>query len=125
MRWAGFTLVELIVVMVVMGLVSLAMLIPIRMSLQGNVNIDRLTKAVNLAEERMDMILVRKHTYGFSGTTDPCPGPDICTIPASYTGYTVASSIANNWQGNASYKEITVTVSGEGDAVIKTLVGNY
>lgn len=118
----GFTLLELIVMIVVLGLVSVAVLIPIRMTLQGNVNIDRLTKAVDLAEERIDMIVVRKHMNGFSGTSDPCAGPSICTPPS---GYTVTSSIVNNWQGNTNYKEIIITVSGEGDAVLRTLVSNY
>lgn len=118
----GFTFLELIVMIVVLGLVSLALLIPIRMILQGNVNIDRLTKAVDLAEERIDMIIVRRHMSGFSGTSDPCSGPTICTPP---TGYTVTPSIVNNWQGNTNYKEIIVTVSGEGDAILRTLVSNY
>jgi hypothetical protein len=70
----------------------------------------------------MDLILGQRAINGFSSFSDPCPGPSICTAPS---GFTVSSSIANNWNGDTAYKVITVTVSGNGNASLQALVANY
>lgn len=118
----GFTLIEVVVTIIALGIIGATILLPIASSLRNSPVIDQNTVAMQLAEARIELILAQKHIQGFSGYSDPCPGPAVCTAPS---GYTVTANIANNWLGNTNYNEITVTVSGDGDAILTTLVANY
>ena len=118
----GFTLIELVLTIAVLALIAVAILLPLSSSLQNSPTASAQEVAIALAGQRMDLIVGRKPTQFFASYTDPCPGPALCTVAS---GYTVASSIVTNWQSNTNYQEITITVSGTGDAVVKTLVANY
>lgn len=118
----GFTLIELVLTIAILSLLAASILMPISTSLQHSPTASNQEVAIELAKQRMDLILGRKPTQFFASYTDPCPGPALCTVAS---GYTVSTGIVTNWQTNTNYHEITVTVSGSGDAVIKTLVANY
>ncbi|MBI4357076.1 MAG: type II secretion system protein [Gammaproteobacteria bacterium] len=119
---SGFTLIELILTIVVLGLIGVSILMPMSTSLQHSPTVSQLEVAIELAKQRMDIVLARKHKQGFYSYTDPCPGPSLCTPPS---GYMVTRSTVTSWQSNTNFHEITVTVSGDGDAVVKTLVTGY
>lgn len=122
---SGFTLIEMIVFIVIIGIAATAILTSFQAVLQKSPTGNHQTTAVGLAQERMDLILAQRQLIGFSGFIDPCNSgspPAICTAP---TGYTINSNIsALTISGDSNYKTITVTVSGSGDAVLKTLVGS-
>jgi prepilin-type N-terminal cleavage/methylation domain-containing protein len=122
----GFTLLELIVFIVIVGIVLTGVAVPLVTLLQKLPTNNHQTVALALARERMDLILGQRWSSGFSSFSDPCGGgspPTICTPP---TGYTVTSTIAAvTISGDSNYKTITVTVSGTGSATLVTLVGSY
>jgi len=124
MKTQGFSLIELIIFIVLLA-TGIGVLVPLITTTRYVHNIDQQTEAIQLAQQRMELILVQKHIKGFSSFTDPCNGgtpPPACTPPS---GYTVTANIANNWGGDTNYKVVTVNVSGIATASLETLVSNY
>jgi type II secretory pathway pseudopilin PulG len=120
----GFSLIELIIFIVVLA-IGIGVLLPITTTLTYIHHIDQQTQALELAGQRMELILAQKHLQGFNYFTDPCVGaspPAVCTVPS---GYSVNAVITDNWAGDSNYKIITVTASGLGNAELQTLVTNY
>jgi type II secretory pathway pseudopilin PulG len=121
-KQSGFSLIELVIFIVVLGIAGVAIVSTFVVSGTKAPSLQNQSIAIELAQERMDLILGQRAINGFSSFSDPCPGPSICTAPS---GFTVSSSIANNWNGDTAYKVITVTVSGNGNASLQALVANY
>lgn len=125
MKFAGFTLIEMIVFILIIGIAASAIFTSFQAVLQKSPTGNRQTTAIALAQERMDLVLAQRQLKGFTSFSDPCNSgspPAICTWP---TGYTVSSDISPlTISGDSNYKVITITVSGLGDAVLKTLVGS-
>ena len=122
----GYTLIELVVFIVVISL-SVSILLPFFFfSRYIRTNSDRLT-AQQLAQVRMELILSRRQIDGYDSFTDPCNDtspPSECT---ALSGYSVTSNVDNadvTWSA-PNYKVITVTVSGNGAATLKSLVADY
>lgn len=124
-KQTGFSLIELIVFILIIGLASSAVLAAFQTILQKSPTGNHETTAIALAQERMDLILSQRRIQGFSSFIDPCVSgspPSICT---ALTGYSITASIASiTISGDFNYKIITVTVSGLGDASLKTIVGS-
>lgn len=117
----GFTFLELVVFIVVMGILAASLLSAFNVFLQKQPTVQASTLANSLAAQRMEIILGQKKISGFSAYSDPCPGQAICSVPA---GFTVTSSIANNWNSDTNYNVITVNVTGKGTATLQTMVAN-
>ena len=118
----GFSLIELIIFIVVMGIAAVGILISLHLALENSPNIEFNTQALQLAQGRIELILEQKKELGFASFSDPCTlavPPAVCSIP---TGYTVASSIVAS---GADFKIITVSVTGQGHSQLTTLVANY
>jgi MSHA pilin protein MshD len=107
----GFTLIELILFIVIMGIAATAVLLSFQTLLAKSPNANRQTTALELAEGRMDVILGQYYQAGFTNFGDICPGAAVCQ---TLSGYSINSSITNN----GASKTITVTVSGLGDAIL-------
>jgi len=120
-RVRGFTLVELVVFIVILGLAAYALFRSFGSVLPRSPTAAQLTQAMQLAQERMELILGQRDVRGYNNLVDldPCnvgPSP-IC--PPSTLGYTVASTgtapgAPVAWPPNpatANYKLVTVTVS--------------
>ena len=119
----GFSLIELIVFIVVLGVLAAGFVVAFSSPLRNSPEAGRLDLAAELAQQRMELILAQRRTVGFSGFADPCPGPAVCTPP---TGYTVTSSIVSGYGADATnYKVITVNVSGMTAITATALVANY
>lgn len=124
----GFSLIELIVFIVIIGLAVSGVFLAFSTALQKTPLVNPQTTANQLASARMDIIIGQRRIVGFSSFTDICPGPAVCIIPAGITGYTVTSSITPYTVGSDSnYKLIAVTVTGpqNSKAVLQTLVASY
>lgn len=129
----GFTFVEMLIFIVIVGLVVAAALIPLQTILENSPNPNYQTIATALAQERMEIILAQRYINGFSSLTDPCvtSPPAVCVTTPS--GYTVTSSIANftisftAGGSDSNYQKAVVTVTGPNNttAVLTALVGNY
>ncbi len=131
-RQGGLSLIELLMFMVICGILAVGILRAFDTVLAGGAEPDRLSRAVQLAEERLELILGQRHVQGFAAfsaaTFDPCVSSPASTqapcavIPA---GYTVSTSLGDNWNGDTAYKIITVTVSGKAQASLTALVADY
>ena len=118
----GFSLIELIIFIVVMGIAAVGILISLHLALENSPNIEFNIKALHLAQARIELILEQKKELGFVSFSDPCTlavPPAVCTAP---TGYNVASSIISS---GTNFKIITVNVTGQGHSQLTTLVANY
>ncbi|MEW5756898.1 MAG: prepilin-type N-terminal cleavage/methylation domain-containing protein, partial [Pseudomonadota bacterium] len=129
---AGFTLIELVIFIVVISLLSVGLFSVFVNTLKGVDQLDVGTQAMQLAIERMELIMPQRHALGFAGFTgstfDPCTSTPtstqaVCTaIPA---GYTITTQLATSWLSDTNYKVVTVTVAGKGQATLQALVANY
>lgn len=107
----GFTLIELIVFIVIMGIAVSAVLLSFQTLLSKSPQANQQTIALELAEGRMDVIMGQYYLNGFASFSDICPAAAVCQTQA---GYTISSSIT----GSSPTKTITVTVSGRGSAIL-------
>lgn len=121
----GFSLIELIIFMVIVGIGATGIIAVYQFSLSNTSKIEYNNQAIALAQERMAIILGFKKILGFSSFYDPCEAGSPPAICGSKAGYTVSSTITSNWFSNSNFKRITVTVSGLGNATMTTMVANY
>jgi len=116
-RRSGFTLVEVVVFMVIVGVAAFALLRSFGSVLPRGPTGAQITQASQLAQERIELILGRYQAVGFTAVNDPCVGgtpPTICTtVPTGYTFVVDGFAPLVPWNGNpvTNYKLITVTVS--------------
>lgn len=124
---AGYTLIELVIVIVVLGITVTGLFMALSTSLLGTATVANQDTALTLAQSRMALIMGQFEASGFAGVMDPCqatPSLPVCAYSTA-TGYTVTSTITDNWQGNANEKLIAVDVTGAGSASLENLVTNY
>lgn len=118
----GFSLVEAVVFIVVLGVLLSGLIVMIGTPLRNSPVAGGIDTAAELAQQRTELVLAQRRRAGFAAFVDPCPGPAVCTPPA---GYTVGVAITGNWAGDTNYKLITVTVTGTSTATVTALVANY
>ncbi len=119
----GFSLIEVIVFIVVLGVLVAGLAVAFSSSLKNAPVAGSLDLAAELAQQRMELILAQRRAAGYAAFADPCPGPAICTPP---TGYSVTSSIVAGYGTDpTNYKVITVNVSGTSAITATALVANY
>lgn len=124
MKTEGFTLIELIIFIVVVGLLAAGILLAFNNILAKSVTPHDQNLAVQLAKERMEIILGQRWAVGFAGFSDPCdpgPGPALCSALPS--GFAVASTITT--LADPNFKSITVDVTGSSSATLNARVSNY
>ena len=121
----GFSLIEVIIFVVIAGLVGTGVMTSYNIMLSETPKIGNNEEANLLAQERMSIILADKKINGFAGLKDPCKLGSPPAICQSTSGFTVDSTITSSWSGNSNLKQITVTVTGDGNATLVTVVGNY
>jgi type II secretory pathway pseudopilin PulG len=132
----GVTLIELIAFIIIVGVLVSGLAAGLSGTLRGSTASRPVTQALQLAQERMELILGQKAVLGFSGFTaatyDPCAIGS--THPACNTtfGYTVTPAPLDEtgacMGSDPNYKCITVTVTDASGATLSRLqaaVGNY
>ena len=147
-RSRGLTLIELVVFIVIVGVAAFALLGSFRAMLARSPTAAQLTQAMQLAQERMELILGQRNSpfagVGYNNTVDldPCNrvGPPVPAVCTSTFGYTVASAGTapsptvppagpTAWNGNpiANYKIVAVTVKLNGItlATQSAVLSNY
>lgn len=124
---AGVTLVELIAFIVIAALLATGLMATFTTSMKATPPSGDVSQALQLAQERMELILAYKKSKGFTAMLDPCTlasPPTQCTSFPS--GFNVPpATIINNWNGSNEYKVITVNVTGPQTIAITALVASY
>lgn len=133
----GVTLIELIAFIIIVGVLVSGLMSGFSASLRGSGVPKQVTQALQLAQERMELIRARKDVLGFSGFTaatyDPCltgSAHPACNNPP-LPGFTVTPTLDETGAclgGDTNYKCITVTVTDTGGARLSELlaaVANY
>jgi prepilin-type N-terminal cleavage/methylation domain-containing protein len=118
-RARGFTLIEMVVFIVIVGVAAVALLRTFAQTMPRSPAPAQLTQATQLAQERMELILGRLGVVGYGALNDPCVGgtpPAICTNTFGYTVAVSGISPVVAWNGNPTtdFKLITVQVSLNG-----------
>ncbi len=138
-RLRGFTLVELLVFIVILGFAAYALFRSFGSVLPRSPSAAQLTQATQLAQERMELILGQRdvQTYNNAVDLDPCNRvgtlPNVCTNTFGYavssqgTAAAVGSWLAWNGNPTANYKLVSVTVSLGGITLAKqsAVLSNY
>ena len=118
---SGFTLTELIIVLVFVGVALTSILLSFRTGLRTSVDSELLSLSAQLAEAKMEQIKSDKASFGYGYLTQQNYPPE--TDADGYSGYTRTVSITEY----SGYKKVTVTVthSGSPDVQLVTIFANY
>ena len=116
----GFTLIEVVIFIVILGVIMAATLRMFKSVLIYTSRPGYMLTASQLADARMNLILLQRKVNGFTSIVDPCSSGSLaaCTTIntfATNNGYVISSSIPNAVNG---VRTATVTVSGTGDATV-------
>ena len=128
----GFSLIEVVVLIVVMSVMATGLFATFPNLLRAAAEPLDTTRALHLAQERLELILGQRKALGFAGfiatTFDPCtatPPSTLAVCTSLPTGYTITSSYTANWSGNVNYKYVKVAVNGPKYMELEALVANY
>lgn len=120
----GFTLIEIVVFITVTGTMISALFIAYSTGLLKTPALLRNIIARQTAQQCMEWFIGQRRLKDYS--TISCPSatvPSFCTNPS---GYSLAVNIScTTINGDANYKTITVTVSGNGHAQLTSQIANY
>ena len=117
----GFTLIELIVFIVIIGILGSTFFISFNNALNNTGSAQDNLKALQTATQCMEWFIGQRRLKGFSSLSCPSTSvPSFCTA----TGLTV-NIACTTLSSDSNYKTITVTVSGAGDATLTTLIADY
>lgn len=130
----GFTLIEIIMAMAVIGIAAVVFLNSARSLFPSSLTPASVTRASHLAQARMELLLGRREQAGFGFNTDPCaasPGAASC---AGIAGFTVNVSGVNPivpWPAVpvvTRFRLVTVTVTNSSGTTLAqntAVVANY
>ena len=129
----GVTLIELVAFIVIVSVAMVGLIGAYSKILARAPTPAQITRATQLAQERMELILSQKDVQGYtSPTLDPCPASAACPTPLA--GFTVNASGVNPsavWPTNpviSQYRLITVTVTdpqGKQLSELQSVLANY
>lgn len=129
----GLTLVEMVAFLIVVGVGAAAMMPMIRNVLPRAADPSEVTRAIHLAQSRMELIAGQRALAGFSGLNDPCQAasPLACAVPSGYSLTVLGLPAVQAWPANSDtwrFRLITVQVTGPDGGVLSTMnhvMGNY
>lgn len=120
----GFTLIEILLLIVVLGFLGATMVLTLRNTTEKGSTLLQNATALQTARQCMEWFSGQRQLNGYASIS--CPSstvPSYCTAPS---GYTLAVSVTcTTISSDANYKTLTVTVSGRGNATLSTLFASY
>ena len=130
----GFSIIELIVFIVIIGIIGTVILIPLNTMLRDSEINDQATVGMMLANSQMDWRMGQRYQLGknafaiFANGASTCT-QQICTLYPIPSGYTITTNIATGYSTSTNYKTVTVqavgTTKSQGAATLKLLIGKY
>lgn len=128
-RQRAFTLVELIVLIVIMGIAAYALLSMFRGTMPRSPTPSQLTVAAHCAQERMELILGRRLVLPYSSTALDPSGAATCPANAALSVTVTGANALVAWPVDANtgrYRLVTVTVDGTTRlAELNAVLANY
>jgi prepilin-type N-terminal cleavage/methylation domain-containing protein len=122
----GFTLIELVIFIVVIGILAGSILASFNTILRGTARINYQTSATGYAVKCLEWFLGQRHLGGFDNIGCNSTVPNFCNVPSGYTISTNVSCTANYYNDADHYKTITTTISGElGGANLSLIIADY
>lgn len=138
MKDEGFTLIEVILVVVIMAVVIPSLIMGVSYMTSSQVNLLGTTTAANLAQEEMENVIAKKmSSCPTCGYANIAVGAGSFAAVSGFPNYQKKTDVAlvdsnlNPSGTDVGYKKVTVTVSAVGvgqsvpDAVLVTLLTNY
>ena len=124
----GFTLIEMVIFIVIMGIIGVTILASMNAVLKG-VSVPRQkTVATQIATRCIEWYVEQRYLHGFSVATLACPSvvtPSFCAAPSGYTISTSVSCTQLYGETGYNYKTVTITVGGLGSASLSLLLASY
>jgi len=111
MNRKGFTLIEIIVLIVLAGIIIPVIVVPFATGIRGSGKPERATKAIYFAHQRMEELM--KFNYG-NGALTPAGVVAFATGDANYPGENEIVYVDSNFStpsGDVGYKRILVRVT--------------
>jgi Tfp pilus assembly protein PilE len=124
----GFSIIELIIFIVIMGIVGISVLASFNAVLKGTSVPRQQTVAWQVASRCIEWYLEQRYVNSFTTAALTCPSttvPTFCTVPSGYSISTSVSCTQLYGETGANYKTITVSVTGLGSASLSLLVALY
>ena len=121
----GFTLIELIIFIIVIGIASTTMLSAIDIILKTQHTTQENGTAVQVASRCLEWYWGHNQMKGYSSIT--CPSttkPSFCSAPSGFTTAVSVTCTTLYSESTANYKTIAVSVTGKGTASLSLLLAN-
>ena len=131
-RQGGFTLIEIVIFIVIISIMVVGLFSTFSKALLSTGELNNTKIAMQLARERMELILVQRRVLGFTAFTaatyDPCTSAPPSVMPpctGNPVGFMVTPNYGPDWAADTNYRVITVSVTGLGLATLTALVADY
>lgn len=123
-KYKGFTLIEVVIFIVGTAILASAILSASNIGLLKAPGLANQITANMLAQQCMEWLVGNRVLNGYNALS--CPSTPSATLCNSPSGYTISPSVAcTTLNSDSNFKTITVTVTGNGSATLKTLIANY
>lgn len=121
---AGFTLIEILLVIVVTGLLASTLLLGLNNAAMNMPRLKNNAIADQAAKQCIEWFLGQRRLIGYSAFS--CPSTTVPTFCSAPSGYSVTVNVVcTTINTDTNYKTITVTVSGPSTSSFSTLVADY
>ncbi len=130
MRLRGFTLLEVVLAIVILGFGATVFLNAFRELLPRSPSTANIGIASQLAQERMALVLEQRLRMGYAGMADPCGVSVICNAVSGFTVTLSGLSVSSGWALDTDtqrYRVISVTVTHSSGTLARedAIVANY
>lgn len=123
MKKYGFTFIELIIFIAIIGIVASTVLLALNRTVQYAPYLYQQNAATHVAAKCAEWYLGQRYRNGYSSIALGSTVPAFCTTPS---GYTIATNVTQTTIGSDSnFKTITISVEGRGNASLSLLMADY
>ncbi len=121
---SGFTLIEILLLIVVLGLLGSTILLTLVPVSQGTPLLINGPRATQTARRCIEWFIGQRSLKGYDSIACPSRAiPAFCTSPTGFN--IVVNVVCTTLNSDAAYKTVTVIVSGASNATLSTLLADY